>query len=158
LVGGEPDLTIEQHKRVLIVDDDPDIRLLLATALRQKTLTVEEAIDGRQAIELLRENSYAVVLLDLMMPHVNGLAVLDAIKADLPNPPVVLVVTGASRSLIEQVDTSRIHGVIRKPFDPIEVASIVASCADVRGRAGFETMAMATMISGGALIAWLRGL
>jgi CheY-like chemotaxis protein len=157
LVGADQDLTTEQHRRVLIVDDDADIRLLLATALRQKALVTEEATDGREAIELLRQNAYAVVLLDLMMPVVDGLSVLDAIKADLPNPPVVLVVTGASRSLIEQVDTSRIHGVIRKPFDPIEVAAIVASCADVRGRAGFETMAMATMISGGALITWLRG-
>ena len=147
----------DQHRRVLIVDDDSDIRQLLSTALRQKALSIDEATDGREAIELLRENAYAVVLLDLMMPHVDGLSVLDAIRDDLPSPPVVLVVTGASRSLVEQVDTNRIHGVIRKPFDPLEVASIVASCADVRGRGGFETMAMATMISGGALITWLRG-
>jgi CheY-like chemotaxis protein len=156
-VGGEQDLTTEQHRRVLIVDDDPDIRLLLATALRQKALIIEEATDGREAIERLKQNAYSVVLLDLMMPHVDGLSVLDAIKTDLPNPPVVLVVTGASRSLIEQVDTARIHGVIRKPFDPIEVAAIVAACADVRGRGGFETMAVATMLSSGALITWLRG-
>lgn len=150
-------MTTEQHRRVLIVDDDPDIRLLLATALRQKALIIEEATDGREAIERLKQNAYSVVLLDLMMPHVDGLSVLDAIKTDLPNPPVVLVVTGASRSLIEQVDTARIHGVIRKPFDPIEVAAIVAACADVRGRGGFETMAVATMLSSGALITWLRG-
>jgi CheY-like chemotaxis protein len=145
----------DQHRRVLIVDDDADIRLLLATALRQKALAIDEAVDGEEAIEKLRESSYAVVLLDLMMPHVNGLAVLEAIRQDLPNPPVVLVITGASRGLIEQVDTSRVHGIVRKPFDPVEVAAIVASCADVRGRGGFETMAVATVISGGALITWL---
>ena len=150
-------MATEQHRRVLLVDDDSDIRLLLATALREKDLHIDEATNGREAIALLRENAYAVVLLDLMMPVVNGLAVLDAIREDLPNPPVVMIVTGASRSLIEQVDTARIHGVIRKPFDPVDVAEIVASCADVRGRGGFETMAMATMISGGALITWLRG-
>ena len=151
-------MTTEQHRRVLIVDDDPDIRLLLATALRQKALIIEEATDGREAIERLKQNNYSVVVLDLMMPHVDGLSVLDAIRTDVPNPPVVLVVTGASRSLIEQVDTSRVHGIIRKPFDPLEVAAIVASCADVRGRGGFETMAMATaMISGGALITLFRG-
>ncbi len=144
------------HRRVLIVDDDTDVRHILATALRQKSLTIDEAVDGRQALELLRENTYSVVLLDLMMPVVDGLTVLDAIKTDLPNPPIVLVVTGASREMIERIDTERVHGVVRKPFDPLEVASIVAACAEVRSRGPFETMAIATVISSGALINWLR--
>lgn len=151
-------MTTEQHRRVLIVDDDPDVRAILATALRHKALHVDQATDGREAIQLLQENAYAVVLLDLMMPHVDGFGVLDAIHTGLPNPPVVLVVTGASRQLIEQLDTQRIHGVVRKPFDPLEVAAVVAACADVRGRGAFETMAVATMVSSGAWIAWLRGL
>src|SRR5688572_11525903 len=148
----------EQGQRVLIADDDPHVRNILATALRQKSLSIDEAANGREAIDMLRENPYSVVLLDLMMPHVDGFAVLDAIKTDLPNPPVVLIVTGASRELIERLDTQRIHGVLRKPFDPIEVASVVAAIADVRGRSSFETMAIATVMSSGALITWLRGL
>src|SRR5688572_3285532 len=117
----------EQGQRVLIVDDDPNVRNILATALRQKALGIDEAANGREAIEMLRENAYAVVLLDLMMPHVDGFAVLDAIKTDTANPPVVLVITGASRELIERLDTQRIHGVVRKPFDPVEVASVVGA-------------------------------
>ena len=148
----------EQVQRVLIVDDDPNVRNILATALRQKALSIDEAENGRDAIEKLHENTYAVVLLDLMMPHVDGFAVLDAIKTDIPNPPVVLVVTGASRELIERLDTQRIHGVVRKPFDPVEVAAVVGAIAEVRGRSSFETMAIATVMSGGALITWLRGL
>lgn len=148
-------MTSEQQRRVLIVDDDADIRLLLATALRQKSLETDEAVDGHQAMAMLRENPYAVVLLDLMMPGIDGLSVLDAIRQDLPNPPVVLVITGASRGLIDKVDTSRVHGIVRKPFDPLEVASIVASCAEVRGRSGLDAMAVATVLSGGALITLL---
>lgn len=145
-------------QRVLIVDDDSDVRSILATALRQKALNIDEASNGREAIDMLHETAYAVVLLDLMMPHVDGFGVLDAIKTDLPDPPVVLIITGASRELIERLDTQRIHGVVRKPFDPVEVAAIVASVAEVRSRSSFETMALATVISGGALITWLRGL
>lgn len=148
----------EPHSRVLIVDDDANVRTILATALGLKALSVDQATNGREAIEMLREHTYTAVLLDLMMPHVDGFGVLDAIKTDLPDPPVVLIVTGASRELIERLDTQRIHGVVRKPFDPVEVASIVAAIADVRGRSSFETMAMATVMSGGALITWLRGL
>jgi phosphoserine phosphatase RsbU/P len=148
-------LTFDQSRRVLIVDDDSDIRLLLATALRQKGLEIDEAVDGRSAIEALRANPYAVVLLDLMMPEIDGFGVLEAIRTDVSPQPVVLVLSGASRQLIEKVDTSRIHGIIRKPFDPIEVAHIVASCADVTGRSRFDTMTVASVLSSGALISWL---
>jgi twitching motility two-component system response regulator PilH len=148
-------LTSDQFRRVLIVDDDADIRLLLATALRQKGLEIDEAVDGRSAIEALRAHPYAVVLLDLMMPEIDGFGVLEAIRTDVSPQPVVLVLSGASRQLIEKVDTSRIHGIVRKPFDPIEVANIVASCADVPGRSRFDTMAVASVLSSGALISWL---
>ena len=141
-------------RRVLIVDDDSEVRKILTSALRQQPLTIDEATNGREAIDLLRDNHYSVVLLDLMMPHVDGFSVLSAIRADLPNPPVVLVITGASREAIERVDTERVHGIIRKPFDPLEVATIVSACTEARNRGGFETMAVA-MMSSGALIHFL---
>jgi CheY-like chemotaxis protein len=148
-------MSIEQHRRVLVVDDDPMIRDLLGAVLRQRALHVDSAADGREAIDLLREHTYAVVLLDLMMPGVDGFSVLRAIRADeiTGAPPVVLVVTGADRGTIEQLDAQMIHGIIRKPFDPHEVASIVAACSDIRGRSAFETMAIAMM--SGPLLAWL---
>lgn len=149
-------MTIDQQQpRVLIADDDFDIRLLLATALKQKGLTIDEAVDGRQAIEMLRQNTYAVVLLDLMMPGTDGFGVLEAINAGSSPQPVVLVISGASRQLIDKVDTSRIHGVLRKPFDPLEVAAIVAACAEPGARGGFGSMAVASVLSSGALISWL---
>jgi two-component system, OmpR family, response regulator ResD len=149
-------MTSELHRRVLIVDDDRSVREILATALRQKALVADEAEDGRQAIDLLRQNSYAVVLLDILMPGVNGFGVLEAIGASSVNEPVVLVVTGADRSVIEKLDASRIHGVVRKPFDPQDIAAIVAACADLRGRGGFETMALATVLSSAPLFALLK--
>src|SRR3712207_5108992 len=146
----------EQHRQVLIVDDDPTVRGILATALRQRSLLIDEAEDGAEAIRLLRENSYSVVLLDIMMPGVNGFDVLSAIDSSPAHAPVVLVVSGAERSVLERLDTRRIHGVVKKPFDPQEVASVVAACAEIRGRSPFETMAYATFIAGAPLIALLR--
>jgi CheY-like chemotaxis protein len=149
-------MTAEQHRRVLVVDDDPVVRRLLVTALQRKALIIDEAADGRQAIELLREHTYCVVLLDILMPDVNGFGVLDAIdtlgEANL-NAPIVLVISGAERRLLDQLDSKRIHGIVRKPFDPHEVAAVVAACADIRGRSAFETMALATVITGAQLIA-----
>lgn len=148
-------MTIE-HRRVLVVDDDPDVRRILTAALRQKPLVIDEAADGRQAIELLREHTYSVIVLDLLMPEVNGLGVLDFIDETAANAPIVLVVTGAPRSVVEELDSRRVHGIVRKPFVPQEVADVVAACAEIRNRSAFETMALATMMTGAPLIALLK--
>ncbi len=145
-----------EHRRVLVVDDDAVMRSMLVDALRQKALLIDEAADGRQAIELLRENAYSVVLLDLIMPEVDGFGVLEAMESSPPAPPIVLVVTGADRPVVEQLDARRIHGIVKKPFDPLEIADVVAACAEIRGRSSFETMAVATMIAGAPLIAFLK--
>src|ERR1044071_6592832 len=67
----------EHHRRVLIVDDDADIRQLLITAFRMKKLEVDAATNGQEAMDLLRAQSYCVVLLDLFMPIMDGFAVLE---------------------------------------------------------------------------------
>jgi CheY-like chemotaxis protein len=131
------------HRRVLVVDDDPIVRRMLTTVFRQKSLHVDEAEDGQNAIALLGEHAYAVILLDLLMPHTNGFHVLDAMRSDVPAPPVVLVITGAEREVVAELDPQRIHGVIRKPFDPDEVAAIVATCTDLRAKNVLGTMAVA---------------
>jgi CheY-like chemotaxis protein len=145
----------ETHRSVLVVDDDPEIRRILVTALRMKDLQIDEAVDGQSAIAMLREHRYSVVLLDLMMPGMDGFGVLEAIDHEV-NRPVVLVVSGAGRQTLDRIDTSKIHGVVKKPFDPLEVAEVVASCVEIRGRSTFETMAYATILSGAPLIALLK--
>jgi two-component system, OmpR family, response regulator len=149
-------MTSEQHRRVLVVDDDPEIRKLLVAALRGRSLLIDEAADGREAIELLREHSYGVVLLDLLMPGINGFDVLDAIDGKAANVPIVLVVSGAERRVLERLNANKIHGIVKKPFDPREVAEVVAACAEIRGRSAFETMAVATVMTGAPLIALLK--
>jgi DNA-binding response OmpR family regulator len=135
----------DHHRRVLIVDDDEDIRAILLTGLRQKSLNVDIAANGDEAIDLLRENVYGVVLLDLFMPVTDGFGVLDAIERET-SQPVVLVITGADRGTIDKLDARRIHGIVKKPFDIEELSSVVAACADVRGMRGFEKMAIAIPI------------
>jgi CheY-like chemotaxis protein len=146
----------QAHKRVLVVDDDAGARGLLATVLRDQGLEVEEAADGESALELLRRNSYAVILLDLIMPRLDGFAVLEALRKETSQQPIVLVVTGADRRAIEQLDPRGIHGVVRKPIDVEELAEVVVACTDIRGRNTLGTMALAAMMAGPPLLAWLQ--
>ena len=146
----------EHQKRVLVVEDDPAVREMMSMALRQKLLQVDEAADGEEALALLREHRYAVLLLDLLMPTMDGLALLRELDhVPMIHAPVVLVVTGADRKLISRLDSQRIHGVIRKPFDPEELAALVRSCSDIKNRQALGTMCLATMIAGGSILAFL---
>ena len=147
-------MTSEHYRRVLVVDDEPDIRNLILTALRMKGLDVDGAKSGSEALQMLRDGEYGVVLLDLFMPEIDGFAVLDVIERE-DHQPVVLVVTGADRATVERLDARRIHGVVRKPFDVEELANVVLACADLRGRRGMDTLALAVL--SGPLIAFLSG-
>lgn len=148
-------MIVDPNRRVLVIDDDANVRRILSGALRNRSLHVDEAPDGSVAIALLAENRYAVVLLDLLMPNVDGFGVLDAI-GDGANPPIVLVVSGADRRVLDQVDSRKIHGIVKKPFDPVEIADIVTACTEIRGRSALEAMAYATVIAGAPLIALLK--
>jgi two-component system, OmpR family, response regulator len=146
---------MDQHKRVLIVDDDPDVRKLITSALTPYGLIVDSAGDGEEALGYLRENAYAVILLDLLMPKLDGFGVLAAMKTDgMQSPPVVLVVTGADRTVVERLDPERIHGIVRKPFDAEDLATLIVACSDIKGRGSFGTMAIATLVSGAPFLAW----
>jgi CheY-like chemotaxis protein len=146
-------------KRVLVVDDDAEIRNLLTTALVRYELTVDAAADGYQATDLLRQFQYAVVLVDLMMPGIDGFALLDLMAGgEVMSPPVVLVITAADRSTLERLDAQRIHGIIRKPFDPDEIGRLVVACAEIKSRGPFGAMAIATMLAGSPFLALLNRL
>jgi CheY-like chemotaxis protein len=144
------------HKPVLVVDDDAETRRLLDAALSKRGLAVDLAGDGAEALERIRRVNYAVVLLDLLMPGMSGFTVLDELQKPDVHPPVVLVISGADRSVIDRLDPLQVHGIIRKPFDPEDLASVVVACADIRSRTSFGTMALATMFAGGQLLDWLN--
>jgi CheY-like chemotaxis protein len=150
-------MSAEQQKRVLVVDDDPVVRALLVWTLERHALTVDEASDGLAALALIKEHQYSVILLDLVMPLLDGFGVLKALDGpSMASPPVVLVITGAERRAVDHLDPQRIHGIVRKPFDPEELASLVVACAEVRSRNAFGTMAIATVIAGSPLLALLN--
>ncbi len=103
---------------VLVVDDDQALRGLFTALLSRKGFSVDCVSDGRVAWEQLSRNAYSVILLDLMMPDVNGFELLERVRRDSPALlPRIIIMTGASQRALESLDTSRVWGLIRKPFD-----------------------------------------
>ncbi len=101
---------------VLVVDDDEDAREVLRRLLEREQIPVQEAIDGQQALAAIAVQRPALILLDLMMPHIDGFGVLDALQTDpsLQEIPVVVIsakdLSGEEAQLLRQ----RTLSVLRK--------------------------------------------
>lgn len=120
-----------QLPRVLVADDDPAIRHLVSRIIQREGMEVDVASDGEAAIELLGENEYAVILLDLMMPRTDGFGVIEHLRKHPPSTkPVVLVVTAYADQKFKEVDPTVVAGVLRKPFEVADLGSLVRLCVN----------------------------
>ena len=116
--------------KVLIVEDDSAIRTLLVAALRREPLEVHMASDGMAALDCVGEHDFAVILLDLMMPRLNGFDFIDAFAALRPSAtPVVIVMTAFDKGILGRLDASRVHAILHKPFDMERVVDMVRDSA-----------------------------
>ena len=119
------------EKPCVLVVDDNEATCTLITALLQKEFTVETAADGNEAIETLRTKRYVAVILDLLMPHLDGYGVLDFLRKNQPETlERVLVVSAAlSRTETARVSTYGVRKVISKPFEVETILNAVRECA-----------------------------
>jgi CheY-like chemotaxis protein len=116
--------------RVLVVDDEPAIRALVAKIVERAGFAVDTAADGAEAIEKVNQNSYAVIVLDLMMPAVSGYEFVDFLHERGGKRPTVIVITAAAEaSLTRQLDPAVVHSIVRKPFDINVLADLVTAAA-----------------------------
>jgi DNA-binding response OmpR family regulator len=113
---------------VLVAEDDDTIRLLVSRMLRRAGYATEEACDGEEAIEKIRENGISAIILDLMMPRVSGFDVLDFLREHMPDRKCVIVLSAAAPHIIDGLDHSVIYARFRKPLDLEEVVNAVRRC------------------------------
>lgn len=105
---------------ILVVDDDPKIVRLVRTYLEREGLAVVEASDGRAALAAIALEEPALVVLDLMLPEVDGLSVLRALRRRSRTPVVVLSARGTPSDRIEGL-AGGADDYVPKPFSPAEL-------------------------------------
>jgi len=116
--------------RALIVDDDEPIRVMLSAIVRQHGFAVDTARDGSEAIEKLKRGSYEVLLLDLMMPRVNGYDVLRHIREKSPDfLRRTIVATAVPERELQTKLTDPVFAVHSKPFDLPALLADIQRCA-----------------------------
>jgi excisionase family DNA binding protein len=125
-----PTRTAAERPRILVVDDEASIRDLLAKTLALAEYDVDTAADGRSALERLRLYPYDLLIADLKMPGIDGLAVIreaKRLKADLP----VIIITGYSTesAAIDALNIG-VAGYLTKPF---RVPQVLAAAAKAIG-------------------------
>lgn len=128
-------------RNVLVVDDDDELRLPLMEYLREScSVDVQGARDGVEALHCISTSVCAVVILDLMMPHMSGIDFLDSVEALNSDPsvgsleqlPAVIVITSAPpedlrADQLQQRFSNLVHGVMRKPLDAGALATRVTA-------------------------------
>lgn len=121
--------------KILVVDDEPAIRALVAKIVERAGYPVETARDGAEAIEKLEQTSYGVIVLDLMMPNIDGYGLIRHLKQRGAAPrPAVIVVSAGDSAALRQLDGAMVHSIVRKPFDIDVLGDLIAAAAS-----SFET-------------------
>jgi DNA-binding response OmpR family regulator len=119
---------IDRIPRVLIAEDDDLIRNLLRAIIERKGCDVMVAADGAEALALLNRRLYDVLVLDLMMPIVNGYDVI-AHLATMKKRPAVLVVTAMAGERFVDLDSEVVVAILPKPFDTELFGEVAAQLA-----------------------------
>lgn len=118
--------TNNESPLILIVEDDPLLAGLVARLLDRNGLRNETAVDGQDAVERLAAKSYDGIILDLMMPRLDGFGVIDWLRVErAPLLGTVIVMTATSDQQLSRLRVNELGGLIRKPFEIHELGGML---------------------------------
>src|ERR1051326_8571276 len=116
---------VEHRTRILVVDDDAALRLLLRTTLASDEYAVEEAASAEQAADFARFWRPKLVVLDVALPGASGLELCSMLAESLSfGMPKVILLTGGETSSVE-AEAAGASAILRKPFSPLELVNLI---------------------------------
>lgn len=107
---------------VLVVDDDDDVRSVIARALSKAGYNVETAEDGAKALQMLRTGTFNLAVTDLKMPGMSGIQLIDEIRKYFPDLPAVIITAFSTKDSAIAAANLGCVGYLQKPLDNIEDA------------------------------------
>ncbi len=120
---------MDDRKRALVVDDDDPIRTMLANIVGRQDLAVDTARDGAEAIERIDQDGYSVIVLDLMMPRVDGFGVLEHLGAHHPEKlRRTIIASAVPESEIRKKFNQPVYRIHAKPFDMGRLIDDIREC------------------------------
>jgi two-component system KDP operon response regulator KdpE len=126
---------------IFVVDDEPPMRKYLSANLKARGYEVTTAEDGTQALQLLQERSFDLLILDMMMPGPDGLALVQAVRRDSTVPVIMLSARGRETDKVQALDLGA-DDYLTKPFGVEELLARVRAAlrrADTSGRGSVAT-------------------
>jgi DNA-binding NtrC family response regulator len=117
-------------RRILVVDDEEGLRQSLAANLELEGYEVVEAGGGRQAVDLVRESNFDLVITDMRMPGLDGLDTFRELRKLRPEIPVVIMTAFSLEMLVSGALSEGVYTVVTKPFDIAGILGLVARALD----------------------------
>lgn len=111
---------MDTSARILVVDDEARIRRLIRMYLEREDFTIEEAENGTEALNLALKNDYDVILLDVMMPEMDGVQVCEQLRLEKSTPVIMLTAKGEEANRVQGLEAGADDYIV-KPFSPREV-------------------------------------
>ena len=119
-----------QAYSILVVDDNEMNRDLLTRRLERQGYQVTTAVDGQQALDVLSREEFSLVLLDIMLPVINGYQVLEQMKADQKSSHIPVIITTALDEADGKAKCIELGAddYLTKPFNPVTLKSRITDC------------------------------
>lgn len=114
---------LPEKKRILLADDDPDVLLGIRDRLESFGLYVTAVSNGREAVEEMNRGGYAMVIMDVTMPEMDGIAALRMIRLRQPETPVIIITSNVETAMASLAEGARAY--LLKPIDPERLRATV---------------------------------
>src|SRR5690625_3282459 len=111
---------MDNKSKILVVDDEERIRRLIRMYLEREEFLIEEAEDGKEALDLALNNDYDLILLDIMMPEMDGIQVCEELRKEKTTPVIMLTAKGEESNRVQGFEVGADDYIV-KPFSPREV-------------------------------------